>query len=83
MFGCRILRIDSSALADAIAPSAGVALALVRGGCFLSGCCFGKETTLPWGGVFPIGSPAHVHQISKSLEMMFESPHPVAPHSTL
>lgn len=39
-----------------------------RWGCFFNGCCFGKETHLPWGVVFPPGSPAfeimdslHIH----------------------
>ncbi len=30
-----------------------------RWGCFFNGCCFGKETTLPLGVVFPPGSPAY------------------------
>jgi len=30
-----------------------------RWGCFFNGCCFGKETSLPWGVVFPPGSPAY------------------------
>ena len=34
-------------------------LALHRAiGCFCAGCCYGVPTTLPWGVVFPPGSPA-------------------------
>ncbi|HOP32647.1 MAG TPA: prolipoprotein diacylglyceryl transferase [Candidatus Hydrothermia bacterium] len=29
-----------------------------RWGCLFNGCCFGKETHMPWGIVFPPGSPA-------------------------
>jgi phosphatidylglycerol---prolipoprotein diacylglyceryl transferase len=38
----------------------GVALTqgIGRIGCFLAGCCYGKETTLPWGVRFPEGSIA-------------------------
>lgn len=27
-------------------------------GCFMGGCCFGIPTSLPWGVIFPSGSPA-------------------------
>jgi len=30
-----------------------------RWGCFFNGCCFGKESNLPWAVVFPPGSPAY------------------------
>jgi len=30
--------------------------ALMRLGCFLGGCCYGRPTSLPWGVVFPQGS---------------------------
>ncbi len=28
-------------------------------GCFMAGCCYGAPTNLPWGVVFPEGSPAY------------------------
>jgi len=31
-----------------------------RLGCFLAGCCHGAPTSLPWGVLFPAGSPASV-----------------------
>jgi len=45
---------------DLMAPYAGMGYAIHRTfGCFLGfGCCFGKPTDLPWGIVFPEGSPA-------------------------
>lgn len=51
---------------DLFAPSVAVGIGIGRIGCFFHGCCFGKPTELPWGIVFPAGSPAgsvfpHLH----------------------
>lgn len=43
-------------VADAVAPSAALGIAIGRLGCFLNGCCFGLPTRLPWGVHFPPGS---------------------------
>lgn len=48
---------------DLMAPSFMVGLAIGRLGCFLNGCCFGGACDLPWAVEFPVGSPAHMHQI--------------------
>lgn len=45
-------------LCDATAPGIAAAMAVVRGGCLLQGCCFGHVTELPWGLQFPPNSPA-------------------------
>jgi phosphatidylglycerol:prolipoprotein diacylglycerol transferase len=45
-------------LADIISPSIALGMALTRVGCFLSGCCYGKPTDMPWGMVFPPTCPA-------------------------
>jgi phosphatidylglycerol:prolipoprotein diacylglycerol transferase len=50
--------IDAWKAADAVAPSMALGLGLTRIGCFLSGCCFGIPTDLPWGCVFPDDSHA-------------------------
>ena len=48
---------------DAIAPVAGLAIAVARLGCFLSGCCFGRVCSLPWGLRFPPGSRAYQYHL--------------------
>jgi phosphatidylglycerol:prolipoprotein diacylglycerol transferase len=57
-------------LADLFTPSLIIVSTLVRLGCFLNGCCYGKPTTLPWGMVFtnplvlaPKAIPLHPVQI--------------------
>jgi phosphatidylglycerol:prolipoprotein diacylglycerol transferase len=45
-------------VADILAPSIAVGLAVTRVGCFLSGCCYGTPTTAPWGVEFPPASSA-------------------------
>lgn len=40
--------------ADILAPYLAMAYAIVRIGCFLNGCCYGKVTTMPWSVVFPV-----------------------------
>jgi phosphatidylglycerol---prolipoprotein diacylglyceryl transferase len=49
---------------DILVVPAAVGLAIGRVGCFMSGCCYGKQTLLPWGVEFPPGHetyPFHVH----------------------
>jgi phosphatidylglycerol:prolipoprotein diacylglycerol transferase len=43
---------------DLIAPFICLATALGRLGCFASGCCYGKPSSLPWAISFPEGSLA-------------------------
>jgi phosphatidylglycerol:prolipoprotein diacylglycerol transferase len=38
---------------DLVAPHLALGIAIARVGCFLNGCCFGKESDLPWAVVFP------------------------------
>jgi phosphatidylglycerol:prolipoprotein diacylglycerol transferase len=49
---------------DCCAPALALVVALMRGGCFLNGCCFGRLSDLPWAVSFPEGSAAaaaHAH----------------------
>jgi len=39
-------------LADLISPLIALGLSFGRIGCFFAGCCYGKETSLPWGVTF-------------------------------
>lgn len=69
------------ALADAFAPAIGFAMAIIRVGCFLNGCCFGTVLEGPWAFVFPKGSPAWAGQIAAQLapsEALYSLPvHPL------
>jgi len=47
--------------ADIAAPFLALGQAIVRVGCFLNGCCWGPETSLPWGVRFPEGSHVFYH----------------------
>lgn len=38
-----------------------------RLGCFMTGCCFGKVCSLPWGVEFPKNSPAYEQQLRSGL----------------
>ena len=49
-------------LADATVPGMAVGILLMRTGCLLNGCCFGRATGLPWGVTYPEGSPVWAHQ---------------------
>jgi phosphatidylglycerol---prolipoprotein diacylglyceryl transferase len=39
-------------IADLFGPSVALGLFFARIGCFMAGCCYGKETHLPWGITF-------------------------------
>ena len=55
-------------------------LAFGRMGCLLAGCCFGAQTTLPWGLSFPPRSPASEAQVKDHLlESVRLWSHPVHP----
>jgi phosphatidylglycerol:prolipoprotein diacylglycerol transferase len=45
-------------VADIMAPSIALGMAITRIGCFLSGCCYGSPTEMPWGVLFPTSCPA-------------------------
>ncbi|MCL5264385.1 MAG: prolipoprotein diacylglyceryl transferase [Chloroflexi bacterium] len=79
LVSCRLLAIDVTRLADSVAPALGIGIALMRAGCFLAGCCFGKEADLPWSVVYPFGSNAHVHQIFSGVALFTGGPLPVHP----
>lgn len=53
---CRRNTLSFISVLDVCAPGIAVAHAFGRVGCFMNGCCFGKQTALPWGVVFPEGT---------------------------
>ena len=53
---CKIKNIRFFTYFDLLAPSVALAQAFGRLGCFFAGCCYGKETSLPIGIVFPENS---------------------------
>jgi len=55
---CRIRKVSILKLGDVMAPAIALGIAITRIGCFLNGCCFGKQCDLPWAMVFPLTSPA-------------------------
>jgi phosphatidylglycerol:prolipoprotein diacylglycerol transferase len=52
---------------DTFALPLALAMAVGRWGCFFNGCCYGVETTLPWGVDFGDGVPRHPTQVYESL----------------
>jgi prolipoprotein diacylglyceryltransferase len=47
---------------DIVAPCIMIGLGFGRIGCFLNGCCYGAQCTLPWAIEFPYHSYAYVDQ---------------------
>lgn len=66
---CRIKKLEFLAYFDLCAPSIALAQGFGRIGCFLAGCCYGRETTSAFGVVFPEGSlaPAGVRLLPTQL----------------
>lgn len=55
---CRKNKFNSLRILDFAAPGVALAQGFGRIGCFLAGCCYGRETTLPIGVTFPQDSLA-------------------------
>jgi phosphatidylglycerol:prolipoprotein diacylglycerol transferase len=65
-------------LFDLISPLIGLGLFFGRIGCFLAGCCYGKETSLPWGVTFTdpnslarLNVPLHPTQLYDAFNGLF------------
>src|SRR5437870_5268547 len=52
---------------DTYALPLALALAVGRWGCFFNGCCYGLETSLPWGVDFGDGVRRHPTQVYESV----------------
>ncbi len=71
----KIKRLSLPKFADILSAPAAIGLAIGRVGCFMTGCCYGKPTHLPWAVQFPPGHethPLHVHptQLYESLGLL-------------
>lgn len=65
---------------DPLAYSGLAALAVVRVGCFVAGCCFGTPTDAPWGVTYASGSFVHGFHLAHGIvETGALTPHPVHP----
>ncbi len=56
---CLIAGKDPRPVFDAFVLPAGCGIVILKIGCFLNGCCFGKSTKLPWGMEFPSNESAY------------------------
>ena len=65
---------------DIMAIALMLGLAFGRLGCFLNGCCFGKQTNLPWTVRFPYDSFAYFSQINANPERNRTEPQLELPH---
>jgi len=65
-------RLPALALADLIAPSLVLGLALGRIGCLMNGCCFGGTCDYAWGLEFPQGSPPYFAQVQRGFRHGFQ-----------
>ena len=72
-------------VADIMAPSIALGMAFTRIGCFLSGCCYGRPTEMPWGVLFPPSCPAgeSAADAAFSLGVDFVHLHPTQVYSSL
>ena len=66
---CRIKKISTPTYMDLFVPSVAINQGIGRIGCFLAGCCYGRETDSKFGVVFPEGclAPAGVRLIPTQL----------------
>lgn len=60
-------RVNFAKLSDVIAPSCAIAMAIIRIGCLLAGCCAGKPSSLPWAISFPTYSLVGAAQIGAGI----------------
>ncbi|MEN1679557.1 MAG: prolipoprotein diacylglyceryl transferase family protein [Planctomycetota bacterium] len=61
---CMRKKLPLLAMADILAPSLVVGLAIGRIGCLLNGCCYGGVCDAPWAIQFPADSPPYSDQLT-------------------
>lgn len=78
----RLTRLHLWRLADSIAMALGPGIILVRIGCLLNGCCYGRPTDMPWGLVFPTTTDAKAQAIIGFFGLPLPAPVPQPVHPT-
>lgn len=70
----KLWKLNFFALADIVAPAIVLAHGIGRVGCFFAGCCYGAQTSLPWGVIFtnadslaPLSSALHPTQLYSAI----------------
>ena len=58
---CRRSGIQTGVMADIAAPLVALGYSIVRVGCFLNGCCYGVESSVPWAMAAHAGDPTKRH----------------------
>ena len=66
---CKIKKLDFWHYSDLFTPGLALGMAFARIGCFLSGCCHGKPTSVPWA-IVRDGIPIHPTQIYSSINWL-------------
>ena len=74
---CLIRKKDPRKIADAFVIPCACGIVILKIGCFLNGCCFGKHTTRPWGMVFPANEK--LHDFIDPLGIIYQGNHAVHP----
>jgi phosphatidylglycerol:prolipoprotein diacylglycerol transferase len=72
-------RMTLAGFLDLLAPSAAIAIAILRVGCLLVGCCYGVPSDLPWALAYPPGSQVARHHAARSWVASGEWSLPVHP----
>ncbi|RQD78264.1 MAG: hypothetical protein D5R97_00690, partial [Candidatus Syntrophonatronum acetioxidans] len=75
----RLWKLPFLKLTDKLVPHVGLAIGIMRAGCFLNGCCYGRVTRVPWGINVPLLSSAHLAQIYGDFQTILAPPRPVHP----
>jgi phosphatidylglycerol:prolipoprotein diacylglycerol transferase len=60
-------RWEMGELPDTTAPAVLLGASLVRVGCFVHGCCYGKPSDLPWAVTYGPSTPAYRTQLTQGL----------------
>ena len=77
----RVHKLPLLSLLDTVAPYAALAHVFGRMGCFLNGCCWGRECDLPWAVRYPPFSYPFVTHLDEQL-ITSDMPHSLAVHPT-